>query len=52
MKKKIEDLMEDYSTREKIGKNSRKFSRNFIGENVIKDWFSLLEEGEVYEKEE
>lgn len=52
MIKKIEDLMEDYSTREKIGKNSRKFSKKFIGENVIKDWFSLLEEGEVYEKEE
>ena len=52
MIKKIEDLMEDYSTREKIGKNSRKFSKKFIGENVIKNWFSLLEEGEVYEKEE
>lgn len=51
MIKKIEDLMIDLGTRKEIGKNSRKFSKRFIGENVIKDWQSLLEEGEVYEEE-
>ena len=52
MIKKIEDLMNDKNTRERIGKNSRKFSKKFIGENVVKDWYSLLDEGDVYEKEE
>ena len=51
MIKKIEDLMEDKETRKNIGKNSRDFSRRFIGENVIKSWYSLLDEGEVYEEE-
>ena len=52
MIKKIEDLMNDKDTRVKIGNNSRKFSKKFIGENVVKDWYSLLDKGEVYEKEE
>ena len=43
--------MEDKETRKNIGKNSRDFSRRFIGENVIKSWYSLLDEGEVYEEE-
>ena len=47
----VEDLMEDKETRKNIGKNSRDFSRRFIGENVIKSWYSLLDEGEVYEEE-
>ncbi len=51
MIKKIEDLMIDEDIRKEIGKNSRKFSKRFIGENVIKDWISLLDEGEVYEEE-
>ena len=50
MIKKIEDLMDDYDTRRRIGKNSRAFARNFIGDNVIKSWISLLNEGEVYEE--
>ena len=52
MIKKIEDLMEDKETRKRIGKNSRKFSKKFIGENVIKSWYSLLDEGDIYEEKE
>ena len=51
MIKKIEDLMKDFNTRKRIGKNSRDFSKQFIGENVINKWITLLDEGEVYEEE-
>ena len=50
MIKKIEDLMGNYESRKNIGNNSRKFSRRFIGENVIENWYSLLDEGVVYEE--
>ena len=51
MIKKIEDLMKNFNTRKRIGKNSRDFSKQFIGENVINKWITLLDEGEVYEEE-
>lgn len=51
MIKKIEDLMKDFNARKRIGKNSRDFSKQFIGENVINKWITLLDEGEVYEEE-
>ena len=50
MIKKIEDLMGNFESRKNIGNNSRKFSRRFIGENVIENWYSLLDEGVVYEE--
>ena len=47
MIKKIEDLMSDIETRKQIGKNSREFSKQFIGQNVIKSWYSLLDKGDI-----
>ena len=49
MRKKIEDLMNDYDKRKEIGKESRKFSKQFTGDIVVKKWIELFEEGDVSE---
>lgn len=44
--KKVEDLMEDIDTRKAIGKEGRKSINKYSGEEVIKDWYKLIEESD------
>ena len=44
--KKVEDLMEDIETRKAIGKEGRKSIKKYSGEEVIKDWYKLIEESD------
>ncbi len=41
--KKVEDLMEDRETRKAIGMEGRKSIRRYSGEEVVKDWYNLIE---------
>ena len=41
--KKIEDLIEDIEMRKKLGKEGRKGIKKYTGEEVVKDWYSLIE---------
>lgn len=44
--KKVEDLMNDIDTRKAIGKKARKSVKKYSGEEVIKDWYKLIEESD------
>ena len=41
--KKVEDLMEDREIRKSIGLEGRKSIRKYSGEEVVKDWYNLIE---------
>lgn len=41
--KKVEDLMEDREIRKAIGMEGRKSIRKYSGEEVVKDWYNLIE---------
>lgn len=41
--KKVEDLMEDREIRKSIGLEGRKSIRKYSGEEVVKDWYKILE---------
>ncbi len=49
MAKKVEDLIESKSERVRIGKNARKSINKYTSEVVGEEWFSLIEESDVYE---
>ena len=41
--KKVEDLMEDRESRKTVGNEGRKSIRKYSGEEVVKDWYSIIE---------
>lgn len=41
--KKIKDLMEDIEVRKKVGREGRKSIKKYTGEEVVKDWYNLIE---------
>lgn len=41
--KKVEDLMEDREIRKSIGLEGRKSIRKYSGEEVVKDWYKIIE---------
>ena len=41
--KKVEDLMEDRDVRKSIGMEGRKSIRRYSGEEVVKDWYKIIE---------
>lgn len=49
MIKKTEDLMQKREVRVKIGKNARKSVKKYTSEIVGKEWFTLIEESDIYE---
>ena len=49
MAKKVEDLIESKSERVRIGRNARKSINKYTSEVVGEEWFSLIEESDVYE---
>lgn len=49
MAKKIGDLMEQPAIRKKIGKKARDSVKKYTREVVGKEWFTLIEESDVYE---
>ena len=46
---KIEDLMNDEKMRIKIGKQARKSVHKYTSDVVGEEWFSLIEESDIYE---
>jgi len=40
--KKVEDLMKDYETRKKIGRESRKSVKRYTGDVVLEKWLQIL----------
>ncbi len=49
MVKKIGDLIKDRDERLKIGENARKSVEKYTSEAVGEEWFTLIEESDVYE---
>lgn len=49
MIKKIGDLIENSSERKRIGKNARKSISKYTSDVVGEEWFTLIEESDVYE---
>lgn len=41
--KKVEDLMNDQDTRKTIGREGRSSIKKYTGEEVVKDWYNLIE---------
>ena len=49
MIKKISDLIDNSSERKKIGKNARNSISKYTSDVVCEEWFTLIEESDVYE---
>ena len=49
MIKKIGDLIDNSSERKRIGKNARKSISKYTSDVVGEEWFTLIEESDVYE---
>ena len=49
MIKKISDLIDSPSERERIGKNARKSITKYTSDVVGEEWFTLIEESDIYE---
>ena len=50
MIRKIEDLMNDYNLRVKMGKQARESVYKYTSDIVGEEWFSLIEESDICEK--
>ena len=48
MIKKISDLIDNSSERKRIGKNARKSISKYTSDVVGEEWFTLIEESDVY----
>ena len=46
---KVEDLMDSKKIRVKIGKQARKSISKYTSDVVGKEWFTLIEESDIYE---
>ena len=49
MVSKVEDLMNSKNDRIKIGKQARKSINKYTSDVVSKEWFTLIEESDIYE---
>ena len=49
MIKKISDLIDNSSERKKIGKNARNSISKYTSDVVGEEWYTLIEESDVYE---
>ena len=49
MVKKIEDLIKDRDERLRLGDNARKSVEKYTSDAVGEEWFTLIEESDIYD---